>query len=78
VRDPRRIPDLTGRSDGSPPKEGIAKSKSLPRLGAGTVKFPLLARFSEPRKIGSEFVKQIRNPSYEGYESLPRHQESNR
>jgi hypothetical protein len=72
-----RIPDLTGRSDGSPPKEGTAKSKPLAEFGAGIADFPMLMRFLA-RKVASEFAKQIRNPSYEGYESLPGHQESNR
>lgn len=66
MRDPRRIPDLTGRSDGSPSKEGIAKSKSLPRLGAGSVKFPMSMGFSDLDKSPSEFENPIRDPSLRG------------
>jgi hypothetical protein len=70
VRDLRRIPDLTGRSDRPPSKEGIKKPKSLAAFRAGTVKFPLLVRFSALK--GRQLIaEQIRDPSYEGYESLP-------
>ena len=73
----RKSSSLTRRSDGPPSKEGKAKSKFLSDSSAGIAEFPVLMEFLDPPEIASEFANQIRDPYYEGYDSLPGDQECN-